>query len=122
MGSRRREAPRAARCGGGRPLGLRREPGEGPRGAPRKGLGSQTEAPARPPVSERVSEQCGVPRCEGTRVFCSPPGAHRHAPAVSRRLYLKDLVCTAQPLKELDIYQFEISLAKKREERETLKR
>lgn len=26
-------------------------------------------------------------------------------------------MCTAQPLKELDIYQFEISLAKKREER-----
>lgn len=53
------------------------------------------------------------------RVFCSPP---RHAPPHTgsfQAFVPKRLVCTAQPLKELDIYQFEISLAKKRrEERE----
>lgn len=117
LGDASRREPRAAEEGGLRDSAGNQE--KVPRARQGRGSAPRLRLPRRSPVSERVSEQVGIPRCEGTRVFCSPPGAHRHAPAVSRRLYLKDLVCTAQPLKELDIYQFEISLAKKkREERD----
>lgn len=61
----------------------------------------------------------GVPRCEDARVLCSPPGTHPQRSGHFKASVPKRFVCTEWQLKELDIYQFEISLAKKkREERE----
>lgn len=95
----------------GTPLGTRR----GPPGAHLGRLGCRSEVLAQPRSPRRIAPQGGVPCCPAWRGLRS---AQRH----THRLFAgafgpKRRPRPAQPLKELDIYQFEISLAKKKKKK-----
>lgn len=121
LGDASRREPRAAEEGGLWDSAGNRERVPGARQG--RGSDPRLRLPRGPPSPNAFRSSVGSPAARA-RGFSVHPRArtatHRLFPGVCT---LKDLVCTAQPLKELDIYQFEISLAKKkREERETLKR
>lgn len=108
------EPPKSCVLGVGVPLVLYREPGEGPRGAQGKGSGPRLRFPRSPCLPIAFLNRVGSPAARACVFYVHLWARTAIHTGCFQAFIPKRPPCMAQPGKELDIYQFEISLAKKK--------